>query len=436
MRVNLYVFFLFLATVTPHLAQAQGAGKQAYRAAEELRKQNQCEEAIGAYELAIKLEPANFRYYFQKGRCELKLNAHEAAKQSFRRAIEFQPDYPPAYSMLAKVYRLEKDYENAIYFYKEAANFEQRPDRKLQYCVLLVNLMLQQGDLQAARNQLAEGLELAPDHPTLLFYQAEIHTMEDNWEAARQKYTLALESEAVQAMPPPDKAKYYYGLGLTQMRLGQPAEARKAWAKASFGPYKELIEKQLQEDNYVYFYKVAVSYYLQGAYEESETYVAQALAKKEDFSNAHLLEGKIAEKQRDADRAVRSYERAMALEDNPARQAKIAILVANIHLEQQNGQRALEALKPALAVAPQNPNWQYLKARAAYMAGEYREAMTTLEVLLRLGVDEKTKARYSFLMGMSAKAMDDTETAIQAFKGAFYGPYRAAAQVEIEKLGG
>lgn len=421
------------------LSQAQGPGKRAYLAAENLRKQNKCRDAVNQYDEAIKLEPNNYKYYFQRGKCEYKLGELEMAKESFKMTVDYKQNFTPAYSLLAKLYKNEKDYGNAIYYYEEAARYENNSGRKVQYKLLLVNLLLKENRIYDAKRHVEEAKGIDPNNPNILFYNGEIASMEEDWESARRAYERALASERLKSAPPSDKAKYFYGLGLALSKLGDASGAKKAWSKANFGPYKKLISQQMMKTNHVYFYQVAVSYYLNGEYEESEDYIAQALEIQRDFSSAFVLKGKIETKRGNIGRALDHYQQAITNEKNPANRAKMYQMMANLQLNNQDYNGALRSLSQAMKIdgaSASRSSVLYLKAKSEYGIGRYGDAVQTLESLLRAGVDTKSKAKYNFLLGMAAKRSGDDARASEAFKGAMYGPFKPAAKVELDKLAG
>ena len=219
-------WMIILVVLFPLTMLGQGPGKRAYLAAENLRKQNKCRDAINQYDEAIKLEPANYKYYFQRGKCEYKLKEFNMAKESFKSTVEYKRNFTPAYSLLAKIYKNEKDYANAVYYYEEAARYESNSGRKVQYKLLLVNLLLKEGRISDARNHIEEAKRIDPTNPNILFYNGEILGMQKNWNAARREYERALESERLKAAAPAEKAKYYYGLGVALSNLGDNAGAK------------------------------------------------------------------------------------------------------------------------------------------------------------------------------------------------------------------
>jgi tetratricopeptide (TPR) repeat protein len=437
MRHNLYAILIFswLLPFFPVAAIAQGPGQAAFRAAENLRKQGKCNDAIPKYDEAIRAEPSNYKYYFQKGKCEYSQKEFEAAKESFRNTVDYKRDFTPAYSLLAKIYKDEKDYENAIYYYGEAANNEKTESRKIHYKLLLVNLLLKEDRVYDARRHIEEAKAMDPNNPNVLYYNAEINAMDGNWEYAKQDYLRALETEKVSTAPAAEKAKYYYGLGLAFTNLGDNENAKKAWAKANFGPYKKLIAQQMQKTNHLYFYKIAISYYLSGEFRESENYIEKALELQRDFASAYMLKGRIAKKEGNLTRAVDYYEQAISMEKDAAKQAKMYAYVASLQLSNNDAYGALSSINQALANNSNSGTLLFMKARAEYDSGRFQDAVSTLERLVVMASkDARSKARYSFMLGMAANKLADTEKAKEAFQNAMYGPYKPAARIELEKL--
>ena len=77
------------------------------------------------YDEAIRLEPGNYKYYFQRGKCQYTMKDVEMAINSFKATVQYQPNFTPAYSLLAKIYKTENDFDNAIYYYEQATAFHE-----------------------------------------------------------------------------------------------------------------------------------------------------------------------------------------------------------------------------------------------------------------------------------------------------------------------
>lgn len=435
-KTYLLLLFACLLVLIPLQSNAQAPGRAAFIQGENLRKQNRCQDAIDKYNEAISAEPKNYKYFFARGKCEYKLKQIEDAKESFRRTVEEREDYSPAYSLLAKLYRDEGKVDDAIYYYEQAARYERSDSRKLQYKLLVINLLLKDDRTYDARRHIEEARDIDPSNPKILYYTAELAAQDEDWRRAKEDYEMALNSDQLKNASPAVKAKYYYGLGLAYSNLGDNENARKAWAKANFGPYKKMIQQQLQQTSHVYFYKIALSYYLNGEYEESERYIDKALELQRDFSSAFILRGKIEKKRGNMSRAIQYYEDAIQLEKDPARKAKMYSLVASLQLSNNDSYGALASISRALDANPNNSKLLYMQAKAEYGSGRYTDAIATLDKMLAAGVDTRTKARYNFMKGMAARRAGDLDVAKKAFEDARYGPYKPAASIELDKLNG
>jgi tetratricopeptide (TPR) repeat protein len=413
-----------------------GSGRQAFLQAEEMRKQNKCADAINRYEEAIKAEPNNYKYWFQKGLCEQKEKRIDIAKQSFTKSIELNKEFTPAYAQMAKIFKDEKDIENTISFYEQAANNEKQPGRKVQYELILVNLLIKQDKVFDAKRHWEEAQKLDPNNIKVHYYAGEIKAADNDWAGAKEDYLKATEVPEFNALPPAEKAQYYYALGLSYNKLNDLENAKKAWSKASIGPFKQLIEQQLMKSNHQYYYKVAASYYLNDEFDDAEVNIQKALEINPTFSAAHVLRGRIARKKNDLRGAAENYERAIEAEKEQANKAKLYVALSQIQMLDNNFTSALSSLEEAIAAIPGNKNLQYMRAKAQYGAGRYADAIRSAEELISSSTDQKAKARFSFLLGVAAKRNGDKDKAKVGFQGAMFGSFKPAARIELDKLSG
>ncbi|MEM8892726.1 MAG: tetratricopeptide repeat protein, partial [Bacteroidota bacterium] len=137
-----------------HLGFSQGPGRAYFEKGENFRKQSKCKEAIDSYNQAIRQEPSNYKYYFMMAKCQLQLKYIEEAKNSLEATVEYQPKFTSAYSLLAKIYKGEEDYDQAIYNYEQAARWSSDKKKKIQYELLLVNLLIKQDREEEARRHI------------------------------------------------------------------------------------------------------------------------------------------------------------------------------------------------------------------------------------------------------------------------------------------
>ncbi len=435
---NFIIVFLLLFTFYLNLSVAQpaGSGRSVYLIAEEMRKQNRCADAIQKYEEAIKLEPTNYKYYFQKGLCEQKEKKLVEAKASFQKSIDNNKEYTPAYAQIAKLYKDEKDMDNTIYYYALAAENEKITGRKVQYELILVNLLLKQNKSFDAKKHWEEAQKIDPTNMKVLYYAGEIKAAEENWTGAKNDYLASTEAPAFGTLSPAEKAQYYYALGLSYYKLNDIDNAKKAWAKANYGPFQQLINQQLMKSNNVYYYKIAASYYLSDEFEDAETNLQKSLEIQPNFTGAYVLRAKISRKQNDLRGASENFQKAIEVEKDAAAKAKLILMLAQIQMQNNDFYGALSSLNEAITAYPTNNNLLYMRAKANYSAGRYADAIKDLEGLVTASTDNKAKAKFSFLMGKAAKKNGDNEMAKKAFQTAMFGPYKPSARIELDKLSG
>lgn len=304
--------------------------------------------------------------------------------------------------------------------------------------MLLVNMLLKEDRAYDARRHLEDARKVDPDNPQILFYTAEIAADEGDWEYARQDYERALDSDKLRNASDAEKAKYFYGLGMAYSKLGDMENAKRSWAQVKSSQYRRLIQRELAKNNEVYFYKIAISYYLNSEYDEAFSYLDKALELQRNFSRAYILKGKIESKRGNMRRAIEYFEQSIDMEQEPARKAKMHSIVAKMQLRDNDSYGAISSIEKAISLSDGSPSGSllYMRAQAEYQSGRYRDAAGTLKTLLDGTKDPKAKAKYSFLLGMSHRRDGEKTAAETAFKGAMFGPYKPAASAEIEKLKG
>lgn len=409
----------------------QGQGKASYITAENLRKAKRYNEAVAKYDEAIKLEPGNYRYYFSRGKCYYAMKEYDLALSSFEETVENKKDFVFAYTLIAKIYRKKEDIPNAIYYYDLAFQNENDPKRKVGYKMEAIKLLLQENKTEEAQRHLAEVKAVAPDNLNILYFDAKISNQNGDYENAKNSMLSA--TSQLGNEPPANAAKYWYELGYAYNKAGDYANAQKAWEKAYFGRYKTLIDRERSVNSPAYFYRMAVSYYMIGAYTESKEQVDKSLELQNDFGAAYLLLGKMDKKRGNFNGAIENYRSAANFESDPAKKAKLESMLVSLQVDAEDFQGAISTANSVLGKQPNNPKIVYLKAMAQYHLGQYNGAIGSLEPLATSTNDNAAKAKYYFIIGMAARNTD-TEKAKSAFKAAMYGPYKPAAKNELDKL--
>lgn len=411
----------------------QGPGKAAFIKAENLRKSKRYSEAVESYDEAIRQEPENYRYHFSKGKCYYAMKDYDLALSSFEETVNYKKDFVFAYTLIAKIYRKKDEKANAIYYYDLAFQYEDDPKRKVGYKMEAVKLLLQDGKTDEAQGHLREVKEVAPDNLNILYFDAKISNDNGDYENAKQNMLVA--TSKLEGQPPAKSAKFYYELGYAMNKLDDYQGAQKAWEKAYFGPYKRLIDQERSKNSPSFFYRMAVSYYVAGAYDQSKEEIGKALELQNNFSAAYLLMGKMDKKQGDYSSAISNFKSAANFEDDPNKKAKLLMMLASLQIDAEDYSGAVSTSDQLLGGSPNNPQAVYMKAVGQYHLGQYDSAVRLLEGLVNNTSDSRAKAKYSFVLGMAAKNTD-VEKAKAAFKNAMYGPYKPAARTELDNLMG
>lgn len=428
-----YLLILLFCSVLWLDGFGQGPGKSSYLQAENLRKSKRYQEAISKYDEAIKLEPGNYRYYFSRGKCYYAMKDYDLALSSFEETVEYKKDFVFAYTLIAKIYRKKQDKPNAIYYYDLAFQNEQNPKRKVGYKMEAVKLLLQDRKTEEAQRHLAEVKAVAPDNLNILYFDAKISNQNGDHQNALNNMLTA--TSKLDNAPPAQAAKYYYELGYAHNKLGDYQNANKAWEKAYFGRYRGLIDRERSKNSPSYFYRMAVSYYTAGSYEQSRGQIDKALELQNNFSAAYMLMGKMAKKQGNFSSAITNYQSAANFEQDPQKKARLLTMLTSLQVDAGDYQGAISSANELLGKQPNNTRAAYYKALSQYHLGQYESSISTLEGLLAGGVDNKSKAKYNFVLGMAAKNTD-VEKAKNAFRAAMYGPYKPAAKNELDQLMG
>jgi tetratricopeptide (TPR) repeat protein len=412
---------------------AQGPGKTQFMEAQNLVKANRYPEAIAKFDEAIKLEPSNYKYLFARGKCYFKMKDTNLAIASLEDAVNAKADYTPALSLLAKAYEKNGDVDQAVHYYNSAFKYETDNSRKVAYKMAAVGLLLKAGRNDEAREHIREAKAVDPENPNLLYYDAKFANQGGDYETARDNM-VALTSK-MQGQPIASVAKYYYELGVAYNGLGDYQNANKAWEQAYFGEYKKLIDRERSKNSPAFYYRMAVSYYMTGNYEEAEGQIKKSLELQNNFASAYSLRGKIAKKQGNYTQAISAFSSAADYEADPKKKASLLNQLANLQVDAGDFSGALSTINQLIGTAP-SPNLVYNKALAQYNLGQYSGAISTLEEGLAIpNLDPNNKAKFNLLLGMAAKNTDK-ERAIEAFRAASFGPFKPAAKNELDALNG
>jgi tetratricopeptide (TPR) repeat protein len=119
------------------------------------------DDAIFYYNKAIYHDPENADVHYLKGECLMSLEQYDKARESFEKALYYQSDYYKAYIELAKIDRMNKNYQEAE---KKLVFVAKNQVYNLEAYKELSELFIEIGDTALALNVISQALMIQPDN--------------------------------------------------------------------------------------------------------------------------------------------------------------------------------------------------------------------------------------------------------------------------------
>ncbi|MCS7005453.1 MAG: tetratricopeptide repeat protein [Cytophagales bacterium] len=410
-------------------AIAQDRALDYYIQAEKLRQENNFRAAIDMYDMAIKADPTNYKYFFQKGKCYILLKDQENAIRCFEKTIELQKDYTQAYFRLGWLYRQKEKYNEAIKYFDLAYQYEADPKERLQYKDNILEILFKLERYQEAGKHIKDAKAVAPNDIRILYFEAKYYNAIGNYEAARAAMDKAIPQLTTES--PEEAARYYYELGYALHKLKQYEKANEIFKKANYGQYRSLIAEMTPQYNY----NLALAYLKVYEYKKAKELLEYTLSMDPTFTQAHEMMSRIAQANTDRTAVLEHKKTAIATEKDPVRKSARYRELCELQLESGFYDDAIFSADECLKIQPKNYNASFIKALALARKKNYEEAKNILNELIAFpGLDLDTKAQYNFALGLISKTMNDKNLATNAFKAATYGIYRYAAIKELDML--
>ncbi len=225
----------------------------------------------------------------------------QGAIESYRRALEVEPDYVPALYNLGLVFRELQQFDEAEACFRRVLAVE---PRDVDALFNLGALLRRSSRLGEADEVFRRALELAPDNPYLWLKLGDVcgarHTDASLREAA-ECFRRAVELR-------PDLADAHYGLGNAYMAAGHPEAAAHA--------YRETL--RLDPENAVLMLDLASTLRALGQRAEAMSLISRVLEIEPGLSGAQNLLGMLLQDEGRLDEALEHYRRAVALAPNEA----------------------------------------------------------------------------------------------------------------------
>jgi tetratricopeptide (TPR) repeat protein len=425
--VGLFIIVL-LASFNIHAQYHKHDGLPHYVDAEVLRKQGQFQKALVAYEKAIRNEPSNYNYLYGKALAEYQVKDSEASKNSLESLFKLKTDFAPAYLLMAQIYQQKGDMNKAVSFYDSAAKYESEVVNKLKYKQLVASKYIKENDFKLAYEKLKEMYAFAPKDLKVVHYYARLANTNGHYKEAVS--AILLVENAIKALPAAgnESAKYYYELGFAFFHLGEYEKASKAWDKAKVGEFASKIERFSGK----YFVGIATTYYKFHMDKEALHYVDIAEKIQEKIVDTHLLKAQISKRHaaKNNKEIKHHLEAIIKTEVNPVKKEKIMSDLAELYLDSEEFDLALQTVETALKSKPEDLKLKFAKALILYKKGNYKEADTYVQGTLK----QNANVDFTLLLAFNAKKSGNTELAKQTLTRLLRSPYHHIAEVELKEM--
>ena len=155
-----------------------------------LSGQGKHEEAISAYDEALRLQPDHAVFYNNRGNAKSNLGQHEAALGDYNEALRLKPDFAEAYNNRGNVKSILRRHEAAIVDFDEALRL--KPDYAEAYNNR-GSTKGQLGQLEAALSNFDDALRLKPDYAEAYIGRGITKVIMGFVDNAREDFTTALD---------------------------------------------------------------------------------------------------------------------------------------------------------------------------------------------------------------------------------------------------
>jgi tetratricopeptide (TPR) repeat protein len=238
-----FTLSLFLL-LSGQLAISQNAQKPAQNAHDEsieifvtatkFLKAKKYDEASIFLDRAIAKDPSNYHFWYERGRCYLKLKNDEKALSCFKRVVDLKPDYADGHLMLGYIYMNMHKLTEAIHSYDKAFAHESSPSNRLAQKMTIIMLYDRMDKLGQAERHIEDAKALHIENPLLFYYDGKLKNQHKKYKEAKEALLRAVahlpkendktatatkEENAIEELglshqdkTPAEQSKYYYEL--------------------------------------------------------------------------------------------------------------------------------------------------------------------------------------------------------------------------------
>ncbi len=377
---------------------------------ETLMEQGRYDESLKAFRQALQIEPANARYHYNAG-VVAKLGAEKPGQYSKKvealqqqsielltKSTQLNPVMAQYWYELALAYSANRNFklmrsalESAI---AQSPAFSDNEAPQVRYMRLYATACQKLGDFETARETLNKILAVLPDdHETL----AELGEIAHRTGQYGDSYNYFRRAETVSN----DHPRYLASMARAMLRLNRWEEAH------------NLIEEAVlaKSDDYFVRHQLGAALVESGKPIEAMPHL-HAAAEQEpgnaDFryylGRAYLLNGRVAE-------AIHEYQEALT---NAPLQHRWHAELGELYLRERAYLPALESLRVAVQLEPDNADYRYNLAIALAANGEAQQAIRQVRDVMD-GLGTHTGAEWPYLLGRLLAELGRFDDALQSF---------------------
>ena len=377
---------------------------------EALMEQGRYDESLKAFRQALQIEPNNARYHYNAG-VVAKLGAEKPGQYSKKiealqqqsielltKSTQLNPVMAQYWYELALAYAANRNFklmrsalESAI---AQSPAFSDNEAPQVRYMRLYATACQKLGDFETSRETLNKILAVLPDdHETL----AELGEIAHRTGQYGDSYNYFRRAEAVSN----DHPRYLASMARAMLRLNRWEEAH------------NLIEEAVlaKSDDYFVRHQLGAALVESGKPIEAMPHL-HAAAEQEpgnaDFryylGRAYLLNGRVAE-------AIHEYQEALT---NAPLQHHWQAELGELYLKERAYLPALESLRVAVQLEPDNADYRYNLAIALAANGEAQQAIRQVRDVLD-GLGTHAGAEWPYLLGRLLAELGRFDEALQSF---------------------
>lgn len=404
-----------------------------YTEAENLRKRKQYANAIEQFEVAVEKSKGNtgnhYKYYYGIAQCSFRMKNEDVTLEALNNSIKSKQDFVPAYLMLARLYRVKKDWAKVNENLDEAFKHETDPEKKVGYKISVMQHLARSQNFEGAFAKVQEAKTVAADNLDVNYFYAKIGNQLNKFEESK-KALKAVESK-IASLDESAAAKYYYELGYSCFSLNDFVEANKYFEKAKLN---KAFLKRVRKFQPQYFCGISQSYLKIYENETSQIYVQKAMQVQQSFPLAHILMSQLAKRGQDHNSEIQHLQNAVNNQPDFPRRVAIYDKISDLQLQMGDYDNCIKTINESLKIKKDDPEAWFQRCVALFKMSRYDECVVAVDDAIKNSSRKNDIADLQFLSGIALKKQQKYLQAKTAFYKALQSSHRDAAEIELVEV--